>query len=185
MKPDVRTVESPDRPPDPDGASSRLDRRIADLRGELSGFLRRRTPDYEEIAQETWMRVAEADPRCPDDRAFRAFVYVVARRLLIDAARRRARSGTLVPLDGGREPDGGSRPDGPLIAGQSLAVVERVLGAMKPDVAEVFRLRMTTDWSFQQIAEHQQVPLNTALGRHHQATKQIARALREQGLLTE
>jgi RNA polymerase sigma factor (sigma-70 family) len=174
MKPDVRRVETPT-----------LDRRIAGLRGELLGFLRRRTPDFEEVAQETWMRVAEADPVCADDRAFRAFVYVVARRLLIDAARRKARSGTLVPLDGGREPRAGTGPDGPLIAGQSLQVVERSLQQMKAEVAEVFRLRMTTDWSFQQIAEHQQVPINTALGRHHQATKQIAKALREQGLLTE
>lgn len=175
MKPDARTVESP----------SRLDRRITDLRAELLGFLRRRTSEFEEIAQETWMRVAVADPICADDGRFRAFVYVVARRLLIDAHRRRARGALLVPLEGGREPVSGLRTDGALMAGEALAAVERALGDMKPELAEVFRLRMTTDLSFAQIAERQQVPLNTALGRHHQATKQIARALREQGLLTE
>ena len=89
-----------------------MELRIAGLGDELRAFLRRRTPDWEEIAQETWMRVAAADPDCPDEPSFRGFVYVVARRLLIDAARRRARSATLVPLDGGREPDGWRWPPG-------------------------------------------------------------------------
>lgn len=169
---------------DLDPAPSPLARRIAGLRAELLGFLRRRTHEPEEIAQDTWMRVAAADPDCPDDRSFRAFVYVVARRLLIDASRRRARSGTLVPLGGGEvELPGADRSDHRLAADQSLAVIERALAAMKPDVAEVFRLRMTTDLTFDQIACRQGVPLNTALGRHHQATKRIASALRDEGLL--
>ncbi|MEQ1508034.1 MAG: RNA polymerase sigma factor [Myxococcota bacterium] len=168
-----------------DVASSSLDRRIASLGTELLGFLRRRTVDPEEVAQETWIRVAAADPDCPDDRSFRAFVYVVARRLLIDAARRRARARPLVPLDGGQHPSDDAPPDAALSAGQSLAVVERTLREMKPELAEVFRWRMTTDLSFKQIAERQGVSLNTALGRHHQATNHIARALREHGLWTE
>jgi RNA polymerase sigma factor (sigma-70 family) len=164
-----------------------LQRRIVELRTELLAFLRRRTTEPDEIAQETWIRVAAADPDCPDDRSFRAFVYVVARRLLIDAARRRARAGALVPLDGGAGAELASpeRPDGELAAGQSLAVVERELARMKPELAEVFRLRMTTDLTFDEIARRQGVSLNTALGRHHQATKHVARALSEAGLLPE
>lgn len=166
-------------------APSRLDQRIRSLRDELFAFLRRRTPDAEEIAQETWIRVAVADPDCPDERAFRAFTYTVARRLLVDQHRRRARRAPLVALEGGLEPVADERPDGGLLAGEVLAVVEQALAAMKADVAEVFRLRMTTDLSFADIAARQRVPLNTALGRHHHATKQIAAALRARGLLPE
>ena len=44
-----------------------LDDRIARHRGELLAFLRRRSPrEAEELAQETWMRVARANPDCPD-----------------------------------------------------------------------------------------------------------------------
>ena len=128
------------------------------------------------------MRVATADPDCPDDQAFRAFAYTVARRLLVDHHRRRARRVPLVPLEGGVEPDGGSDPHGHALAGQALAVVQAELAAMKPELAEVFRLRMTTGLSFAEIAARQRCSLNTALGRHHQATKRIARALRERGL---
>jgi RNA polymerase sigma factor (sigma-70 family) len=167
-----------------------LQQRISQLRDELIGFLRRRSPEPDEVAQETWLRVTQADPDCADDRSFRAFVYVVARRLLIDRARRRSRAVVLVPIDGGRadtEPAdrSGSTADGVLAAGQTLAVVEQVLTAMKPELAEVFRLRMTTDLSFAEIAARQGVPLNTALGRHHQATSHLARALRAHGLMTE
>jgi RNA polymerase sigma factor (sigma-70 family) len=173
MNPGARPVPS----------SPRLAQRIADLRAELLGFLRRRTGDPEEVAQETWLRVAQADPDCPDERSFRAFVYVVARRLLIDLARRRARGAVLVPLDGGLV--GGHGPESELLAGQALAVVEETLAGLKPELAEVFRLRMTTDLSFAEIARRQGVPVNTALGRHHQATNHVARALRAHGLLPE
>ncbi len=160
-----------------------IDSRIAGLRRELLAFLRRRCPgDAEEIAQETWMRVATAAPDCPDEASFRGFVYTVARRLLIDHFRRNARAAPLVPLEGGVEPSGAADPHGHVLAGQALAVVQAELEAMKPELAEVFRLRMTTDLSFADIAAHQGCSLNTALGRHHQATKRIARALRDRGL---
>jgi RNA polymerase sigma factor (sigma-70 family) len=162
-----------------------LPQRIASLREELLGFLRRRTADPEEIAQDTWLKVAEADPPCPDDRSFRAFVYVVARRLLIDAARRRSRRVVVVPLDGGPVAVERGTPDGDLIAEQALGVVERTLEQMRPEIAEVFRLRHTTDLTFEAIARRQGVGVNTALGRHHRATQLVAGALRAAGLLQE
>ena len=53
---------------------------------------------------------------------------------------------------------------------------------MKAEIAEVFRMRMSTDLSFQAIADTQGTGLNTALGRMHRATKLIAEALAEAGL---
>lgn len=165
-----------------------LDDRIARHRRELLAFLRRRNPaEAEELAQDTWMRVARANPVCPDDGSFRAYAYTVARRLLLDHHRARARSVSLVPLEGGVEPGVAAShdPAGTVSAGQALAVVQRELGAMKEELAEVFRLRMTTDLSFKDIAARQGCSLNTALGRHHQATKRVARALRAAGLMVE
>jgi DNA-directed RNA polymerase specialized sigma24 family protein len=67
-------------------------------------------------------------------------------------------------------------------ANQILQVVEQTLDCMKPDIAEVFRMRMSTNHSFQEIADVQGVGLSTALGRMHRATKTIANALAEAGL---
>lgn len=169
---------------------SDLHTRIAALSDELLAFLRRRTPDAEEIAQETWLKVALADPLCPDDHAFRGFVYVVARRLLIDAARRNTRRVAVVPLHGGSlhggwESTDGRGPHDELAASEALEVVETTLARMRPEIAEVFRLRMTSDLSFAEIAARQGVGLNTALGRHHRATQLVAEALRARGLVTE
>jgi RNA polymerase sigma factor (sigma-70 family) len=158
-----------------------LGARIADLASELLGFLRRRAPEEaEELAQDTWMRVAAADPQT-DVNGFRAYTFTVARRLLIDRHRRLRAAGALVPLDGGLSGHAGPHED--LVASQILCVVEQCLATMKPELAQVFRWRMGSDLSFRDIAERQGCPLNTALGRHHQATRAIARALHEADLL--
>lgn len=162
-----------------------LERRIDRHQDELLGFLRRRAPDAaEELAQEVWLRVARAAPDCDDDARFRAYAFTVARRLLVDHHRRRAARITLVGLEGGLDQvPGPGDPEGSLRAADLLATVDEALSALKPEIAEVFRLRMTEDVSFQQIAARQATGLNTALGRMHRATKAIARALAERGLL--
>jgi len=165
--------------------ASQLETRIQNHRAEVLGFLRRRVPgDAEELAQEVWYRVAKANPDCPDEASFRAYVYTVARRLLIDHHRRRASRIQLVQA----EPEmleraaGPSTPESHARAGQILQVVESTLAGMKAEIAEVFRMRMSTDLSFQAIADTQGTGLNTALGRMHRATKLIAEALAEAGL---
>ncbi|MBX2797107.1 MAG: RNA polymerase sigma factor [Myxococcales bacterium] len=162
-----------------------LDERIARHRADLLAFVRRRVRrDAEEIAQETWVRVVRADPDCPDEASFRAYAYTVARRLIIDHVRSSARALPLVPLEGGMHPQPASSGDPAQMmqAGQALAVVQEELRHMKPEIAEVFRLRMTTGLSFKEIAARQGCSLNTALGRHHQATRRLARVLRAKGL---
>ena len=160
-----------------------IDDRIARYRREILSFIARRAPRHaEEIAQETWLRVASAAPDCPDDRAFRAYAYTVARRLLIDHYRRHANRVTLVPLDGGLEFTTHQDPHDTACASEVLGIVEATLEQMNPTTAEVFRLRMTSEISFKEIASHQGVSINTALGRMHNATKKIAAALEAAGI---
>lgn len=164
-----------------------LDDRIAQLHPELLGFLRRRVPGQEqELAQEVWLRLVQADPHIERDDAFRSYTYTVARRVLIDRQRRRRARIELVELtDAERWASGGESPDGRLSADAVLAVVERELAAMKPEVADVFRERALGTRTFREIAHDQGVPLNTALGRMHNATRRIHRALRDAGLIGE
>lgn len=173
--------------------ATRLDARIDRHRAELIAFLARRAPeDAEDLAQEVWIRVSRAAPSCPDEASFRAYLFTVARRLLIDHYRKRGRTARLVPIDGGQRdgaasldvPEGpGNDPDDAYRAGEVLRVVETTLRAMKPEIAEVFRMRMTEDVSFQEVAARQNTGLNTALGRMHRATHRIADALIAAGLL--
>ena len=169
-------------------AALKLDDRIARHEAELLRFLQRRVPGHaEELAQETWLRVSRATAHFDDERSFRAYAFTVARRLIIDNHRRRRARIQLVSLhnDAGEErvqPIDRTTPDGRIQADQVLRVVQSELDSMKPEMAEVFRLRMTEDRSFKEIAALQEVSLNTALGRMHRATKRIAKALREHGL---
>lgn len=163
-----------------------LEQHIERNQRDLLMFLSRRAPrEAEELAQETWLRVARANPTFEDEGRFRAYAFTVAKRLLIDHYRRSATRVPLVPLEGGLEPSGGSDPLGAACATQTMLVVQRVLDSLKPELSEVFRMRTTTQMSFKAIAAHQGVGINTALGRMHQTTKAIQRALKDQGLLPE
>ncbi|MFT4624695.1 MAG: RNA polymerase sigma factor (sigma-70 family) [Myxococcota bacterium] len=164
-------------------AVAQLDDRIARHRGEILGFLSRRAPVVaEELAQEVWLRVAVAAPECPSEAKFRAYAFAVARRLLIDHHRRSRARVQLVPIEGGLERGrSADDPHSAACAGETLVVVEATLAAMRPELAEVFRLRTTTDLSFKQIAARQGTGLNTALGRMHAATKKIRAALDDAG----
>jgi RNA polymerase sigma-70 factor, ECF subfamily len=166
-------------------AVMRLGERIHRHQAEVLAFLMRRAPqEAEELAQETWLRVHRANPICESEGAFRAYVFTVARRILIDHYRRRSSRVPLVPLEGGLEPSTQVSPHGSVVAAQTLQVVEGTLAEMRPEIAEVFRLRMTSRLSFKDIAARQGVPINTALGRMHRATKRLHNALCAAGLRT-
>jgi RNA polymerase sigma factor (sigma-70 family) len=163
-----------------------LDDRIARNHPALVAFLERRAAgEGEELAQEVWLRIARLQPRCPTEAEFRGYAWACARRLLIDGHRRRQARPRLVALDGGFDPGGDFDPAAQVASAQILSVVEATLARMKPELAEVFRLRTTSAVSFVEIARRQGVPLGTALGRMHQATHHLHAALAAAGLLPD
>ena len=168
-------------------AVTEFERRVARFHPELVGFLARRLPgDCEEAAQEVWLKMHRVRPDCPDDAAFRAYMYTVARRLVVDLHRRRRARIQLVPMEADaverRATGGESSPDGRLDAQEVLAVVEKELRSMKPEMAQVFHWRTRDDVPFKEIARRQGVSINTALGRMHRAVKKLAAALEAAGL---
>ena len=168
-------------------SSGNMEQMIRSLRPEILAFLKRRCPqEAEELTQEVWLRIAKARPELEGLPAYRAYAYTVARRVLVDAHRRRSARASLVLLPGGieREPVADS-PYSHACAQEILEVVERTLSTVKPELAEVFRLRTQTRLSFAAIAARQGVSLNTALGRMHQTVRRLHRALQDAGLVEE
>lgn len=162
------------------------DARIQRHHGELVRFLERRCAGRgEELAQEVWLRLARARPVFADDAAFRAWMYTTARRIAVDAHRRRAARPHLVAVDDGPEASVHADAFERVATGQMIAVVQAALDRMKPELAEVFLLRTQTDLPFAEIARRQGTGLNTALGRMHQATRHLHQALHDAGLLPE
>jgi RNA polymerase sigma-70 factor (ECF subfamily) len=173
-------------PPTPNAAgSSVLQDRIAAVHPELVGFLRRRVgDDAEEVAQDVWVKITAVDPAVDDLAGFRSYVFVVARRLLIDryrSARSRKARLQVVPLadspEVGRPPDAHST----VAAGEAAALVERTLDGIKPELVEVFWMRTREDLPFKEIAKRQSTSVNTALGRMHQVVKKLKAAMAAEG----
>ncbi len=169
----------------PSGADPALQDRIARIHPELVGFLRKRVgDDAEEVAQDVWVKLSAAEPDIDDFAGLRAYVFVIARRLLIDRYRSvQARTARLrlVPLDD--SPDVGRPPtaDSAVAASQRAALVEHTLQGLKPELVEVFWMRTRDDLPFKEIARRQSCSINTALGRMHQVVKKLKAAMAEQG----
>lgn len=138
--------------------------------------------DADDIFQETWIRVARNAEKFSDV-SFRAWLWRIARNLVIDHFRRRKEQ---ISLDAESE-EGSSlldtlqasdpKPYELMSAGDAEKIVLRVIESLPPVQKEVFTMRMQGGLSFNEIAAALQVPLNTALGRMHDAVQKIRKAL--------
>jgi RNA polymerase sigma-70 factor (ECF subfamily) len=108
----------------------------------LLAFLASRAPraDLEGLAQTVWARVWECLPEDLTQGGFRGWLFQVARRLVIDQARRRKPD----PLPEDVEPPdpGGCSPLEVLIGEERRAKLESCLGKLKPSIADIVRARM-------------------------------------------
>lgn len=156
--------------------------------GVLMGFLVARIgEEAEDMYQETWSRVSKGMPRYDDRGSFRAWLFQIARRQLIDHHRRKGARIQLVLTEDEPLPmrSGSAQPDQQLAAQQISRALVDALQSMDPKMAEVVRWRLVDGVPFKEIAARQGVPLNTALGRMHRGLKRIRRDLVAAGLMNE
>ena len=168
-----------------DGDPAAMDALISRYRGPLLGFLRSRVgEEAEDLSQEVWSRAASALPRYTERGTFRAWLFQIARRLLID---HRRRHGARIELVHRADPPEGrpiqATPYSNAAARELSEATEQALCALPAETAAVVRMRLIEDIPFREIARRQGVPLNTALGRMHRGLKLIRRALEADGLL--
>jgi RNA polymerase sigma-70 factor (ECF subfamily) len=168
------------------GDVAALDELVRRHGSALLGFLRAMTRDTdvaEDLFQETWLRVIRK-PGGFSEGSFRAWIWRIARNLVVDRSRRRQEE---YSLDATVGEDDASLLDalaeagpGPseIVAGRDLesGIAARV--ARLPDgLREVFLLRTQAGLSFAEIAKLLRVPLNTALGRMHYAVVRLRHEL--------
>jgi len=172
------------------GHAAAMEQLVARYRSALFSWLLGMTgnrADAEDLFQEVWFRVIRHAERFTDV-SFKAWMWKIARNLLIDFRRKRKPD---ISLDAVEDEE-----DQPLVdtlvakgAGPAEAVenddltrrVMRAVGAL-PDVQrEVFLMRVQGDLSFSEIAETLNIPLNTALGRMHDAMMKLKKMVAEEG----
>jgi RNA polymerase sigma-70 factor (ECF subfamily) len=139
--------------------------------------------DAEDLFQEVWIRIIRNADRFKDV-SFRAWMWQIARNLLIDFRRKRKPDVSLDDIE-----DEESQPllDTLVAPGTSpREAVERTdlaklamqaVGKLPAVQREVFLMRVQGDLPFNEIAKALKIPLNTALGRMHDATTRLKQLL--------
>jgi RNA polymerase sigma-70 factor (ECF subfamily) len=126
-----------------------------DLQPGLLRFLNAMAPGAgEDLASETWLRVVGRLGRFSgDERAFRAWVFTVARHRAVDRWRRRVRRhDELVPSDALADLPA---PDDPAVAAVdaiSSRTAVALIGTLPPDQAEVVLLRVVAGLDVAEVA---------------------------------
>ena len=171
-----------------DGRAEAMDRLVARHGASLMGYLAAMTdPEAaRDLWQDAWLRVIR-NPGGFREGVFRAWLFTIARNLVIDRHRRRGPDASLdAPIAG---MDGLTLADC-IPASMRTPADERELDdlreraascvrALPPDQREVFLWRVQTEMSFAEIAARLRVPLNTALGRMHYAVAKLRKMLEE------
>ena len=146
--------------------------------GFLLSLLRHRA-DAEDAAQETFIRIVRGLPGYEHRGEFRAWVFRIARnQAALTANRRRRVEGREI----GTEPEvlalapEAEREDG-IEQAERAAEIRRAVAALPAVEREVVELRLDEDLKFREIAERIGAPLNTVLGRMHNAVRRLLETL--------
>lgn len=164
---------------------------------KLYGFLLRlcgAKDRAEDVYQEVWLRIMRTAANYNSRDRFEAWMFTVARNLVIDEARKTGRRKEdrlegadddegLSTLD--REPDPGPTPEDEARGNELGAALEEALAALNPEQREVFLLRERAGLSFDEIAKATKAPLNTVKTRMHYALGHLRKALAGRGFITE
>jgi len=135
--------------------------------------------DAEDLFQDLWVRVIRNAGRF-ENVSFRAWLWQIARNLLIDFRRKRKPD---VSLDAADDEDDHPLLDQLVAPGRGPAEdleltdlamrAMRAVGQLPAIQREIFLMRVQGGLSFNEIAEMLKIPLNTALGRMHDATTKL------------
>jgi RNA polymerase sigma-70 factor (ECF subfamily) len=108
----------------------------------------------EDLASETWLRVIKGLPAFSgDERAFRAWVFTVARHRAIDRWRRATRRhDELVPLDALTHLPAPDDPAGAAVDAFSTRAALALIATLPPDQAEVVLLRVLAGLEVAEVA---------------------------------
>ncbi|MGN1359035.1 MAG: sigma-70 family RNA polymerase sigma factor [Kiritimatiellia bacterium] len=157
-----------------DGAA--FDLLFARHRDALYSYFRYHLDDVsaaDDLFQEVWRRVIRHASRFKAV-SFKAWLWRIARNLLIDRIRRSKPTLSLDAPSGGGEAETApmgeflpSEESGPLqrlVDRETGEAIRRALSILTPRQRDVFLLRTESQLSFKEVADLLNIPLNTALG---------------------
>lgn len=147
--------------------------------GVAVGTLLRRVtadaPDWEDLAQETWIRVVRHATRYNPDFPFAPWLFRIAWNLAADHRRSRGREAPSPDPDGHVDP--APHPEAEALASADCSRVAEALRALPPALAELLALRYFEECSEKDLAARLAIPQGTVKSRLHTAHRRLAALL--------
>ena len=137
-----------------------------------------RREDAEDVAQETYVRLVRAGSLEQSEVHVRAFMFRAATNLAYDRFRQRRARGPHDDTALAELPDETPAAERVVAMEQALRVVERALLALPPRCRQVFLLRTSREWSYDEIAERLGVSKRTVEREMRTALEACQRELR-------
>jgi RNA polymerase sigma-70 factor (ECF subfamily) len=143
----------------------------------LTYYVRRLTGnahDAADVMQDVWVDVYRQIPKLRSPRAFRAWLYRIARNKVYSMFRRQSRWMTAV-----EETEIPDVQDGPEFEAEDAEQIHGCLDMISPEHREVLTLRFLEDMSYEEIAEATGLRLGTVQSRIHYAKRELRRQMKE------
>lgn len=175
-----------------DGQAAAFDALLARYGGPIYSYLLRlcgRPDEAEDLFQETMMRAIRGlSEGYREEGRFRPWLYRIAQRTAVDHLRKRRPLVSLdAPADTGADTvslhealaDEGPSPFRNAAEREDWERLVRAAGKLSAEQQQVFWMRVLGELPFDEIAQALDCPLNTALGRMHDAVRKLRAALEE------
>jgi RNA polymerase sigma-70 factor (ECF subfamily) len=160
---------------------------LAELMGRCGPWVRGaifaagvRADAVEDVLQQVWLAAWRRAGDLDDPGRWRAWLYTLARHAAIDATRRQRRAGKLLDAVRSWWSSDASDAGEPVVAMVAAEQHQRALRAVAglPEIyRQPFVLRHLADWSYRQIAEALELPLDTVETRLVRARKLLRGAM--------
>ena len=128
--------------------------------------------DAADVAQETFLKAIHSLKSYKGTGSFKGWLFRIAHREMINLIRSRQKTASLA----GSEtmiPDKSSSRDSEMIKEESVLKLYEGIESLPFDEQQVVWMRLKSEMSFREIAEALEAPLNTILGRMHNAKKRL------------
>lgn len=147
----------------------------------LVRFCRRQVFDpgaAEELSQEAFARAYRNLSSLAGEKRFYPWLSVIARRLCVDHLRRTARVQPTAEVDGGVVAEAA---DGPVLAKETVGLIDSALARVKPRHREVIMLREFEELSYRDISDRMAAPVSTVETLLFRARQALRRELESVG----
>lgn len=152
------------------------------VRGAVYGVLGDRDA-IDDVVQQVWAGFWQRIGELRDVSRWRPWLYRLARNAALDAGRRATRRRKLgdATLNAGAAPTGirSTDPDGVALMGERHKLVLDAVQALPPLYREPFVLRHLNDWSYQQIADVMDMPVDSVETRLVRARRMLRDMLKD------